>query len=259
MHSELGAASSMQLRKDANMSCSYFPLRRAFAEGGTIAALAEAIDIIKAGAYRDTSLLGTFSENHDQPRIGALTPDYALAKNVIAGTMLTDGIPVIYQGQELHYQAYGGQNTPFNREAIWLSGYPTDGELYAATKKFNAARKNAAADDPTYLTYQNYHFYTDDDVIAMRKGKMVTLLTQQGSGGSNYTLNIASGYDGGTQVTELLTCSRLTASSDGTLAVPMTAGQPRVYYPTADIGSQCGNPSKRSARRSMKWRTNQWE
>lgn len=239
--------------------CSYFPLRAAFAEGGSISALANAIDVVKAGAYKDISLLGTFTENHDQPRIGALTPDMALAKNLIVATMLMDGIPVIYQGQELHYQAYGGQSTPYNREAIWFSGYPSSGELHDVTRTLNAARKNAAADDSTYLTYQTYHIYTDDDVIAMRKGKMVTLLSQQGTGGSNYTLNIDSGYSGGTKVTDLLTCSTLTASSSGTLAVPMTVGQPRVYYPTANIGSQCGGSSKRMARRSAKWRNVRWE
>lgn len=242
----------------ANRIRSYFPLRGAFVQGGDISSLAEMIDKVKAGAYRDTSLLGSFSENHDQPRIGALNPDMALAKNVLVGTMLVDGIPVIYQGQELHYQAYGGQSTPFNREAIWLSGYPTDGELYQATKACNAARKNAQADDSSYLTFQNYHFYTDGDTIAMRKGKMVTILSQLSSTGSDYTLNLDSGYDAGTQVTELLTCSDLTVSSNGTLAVPMSAGQPRVYYPTDSIGSQCGGSSKRMTRRSAKFRNQPW-
>ncbi|GIZ42981.1 hypothetical protein CKM354_000622700 [Cercospora kikuchii] len=237
----------------------YFPLRGAFVQGGDISSLAEMIDRVKAGAYRDTSLLGSFSENHDQPRIGALNPDMALAKNVLVGTMLVDGIPVIYQGQELHYQAYGGQSTPFNREAIWLSGYPTDGELYQATKACNAARKNAQADDSSYLTFQNYHFYTDGDTMAMRKGKMVTILSQLSSTGSDYTLNLDSGYDAGTQVTELLTCSDLTVSSNGSLAVPMSAGQPRVYYPTDSIGSQCGGSSKRMMRRSAKFRDQRWQ
>ena len=215
------------------------------------------IDVIKAGAYQDTSLLGTFSENHDQPRVGGQNGDLALAKNVLAGTMLTDGIPVVYNGQELHYLNTGwsgsGNAYPWDREAIWLSGYPTDGELYIATTTFNAARKNAADDDSTYLTYQNYHFYTDDSTIAMRKGKMVTILTNQGSGATSYTLTLASGYDAGTEVTELLTCDTLTVDDSGNLAVPMSGGQPMVYYPTADIGSVCSS-SKRIKTRSAKWR-----
>lgn len=248
--------SSQYLGRYANPYRSYFPLRDAFTGQGTISDLANMIDTIKAGAYKDTSLLGTFSENHDQPRIGGLTSDLALAKNVLAGTILSDGIPVIYQGQELHYSNTGwggsGNAYPWDREAIWLSGYPTDGELYAATKTFNAARKNAQEDDSTYLTYQNNHIYTDDNTIAMRKGKMVTILTNLGSSGSS-TITLASGYDADTEVTELLTCDTLTTDADGNLAISITGGQPQVYYPTADIGSVC-SATKRIKTRSAKWR-----
>lgn len=249
-------------KRSTNVPLSYFSLVNAFTDSGTIANLADMINTIKGGAYTDTSLLGTFSENHDQPRIGALTSDLTLAKNVIAGTMLTDGIPVIYQGQELFYQnvGWGGSGNPYpwDREAIWLSGYPTDGELYIATKTFNSARKNAANDDSTYLTYQNYPFYTDDTTIAMRKGKMVTILSNLGSSGSSYTLSLTSGYDSGTQVTELLTCGTLTASSDGILDVPMSAGQPRVYYPTASLGGFSLCDSSNSSKRIMKTRSAKW-
>ena len=97
----------------------------------------------------------------------------ALAKNVVSFTMLTDGIPVIYQGQEQHYNALGGSSTPYNREAIWLSGYNEEADLYVLLQMLNAARANAANQDSTYLTYQNYPIYTDSNVIAMRKGDMV--------------------------------------------------------------------------------------
>ncbi|EDN95007.1 hypothetical protein SS1G_10882 [Sclerotinia sclerotiorum 1980 UF-70] len=52
---------------------------------------------------KDTTLLGTFTENHDQPRFGNYTSDLTLAKNIITYTMLADGIPIIYQGQEQHF------------------------------------------------------------------------------------------------------------------------------------------------------------
>jgi hypothetical protein len=60
---------------------------------------------------KDTSLLATFSENHDQPRFASYTPDlavsklyhffsrqhtepYQLAKNVLTFNFLVDGIPI---------------------------------------------------------------------------------------------------------------------------------------------------------------------
>ena len=78
----------------------------------------------------DVTVLGSFTENQDQPRFGYLTGDMALAANIISYTLLGDGIPIIYEGQEQHYQAYGSTaaaagGVPYNREAIWRSGYNT--------------------------------------------------------------------------------------------------------------------------------------
>lgn len=38
--------------------------------------------------------LGTFIENHDMPRFGAINPDLALAKNAITYVLMNDGIPL---------------------------------------------------------------------------------------------------------------------------------------------------------------------
>lgn len=75
----------------------------------------------------DPTVLGNFIENHDNPRFASYTEDYSLAKNAIAFMFLSDGIPIIYAGEEQHYN---GGNDPENREAVWLSGYSTDSELY---------------------------------------------------------------------------------------------------------------------------------
>jgi hypothetical protein len=52
---------------------------------------------------------------------------------------MSDGIPIIYAGQEQHYN---GGNDPYNREATWLSGYNTSSVLYkliAQTKRYPLA------------------------------------------------------------------------------------------------------------------------
>lgn len=92
---------------------------------------------------RDSTVLGSFSENHDQPRFASKTQDYTLAKNIVAFTILADGIPIIYQGQEQHYSAVGGSNAPYNREAIWLSKYDTEATLYQFIKTLNNIRTYA--------------------------------------------------------------------------------------------------------------------
>ena len=61
---------------------------------------------------------------------------------------LSDGIPIIYSGQEQHYS--GGAD-PANREATWLSGYSTTAELYKYIATTNKIRKLAVSDS-SYLT-----------------------------------------------------------------------------------------------------------
>jgi len=225
----------------------YFPLVAAFSStSGSMSNLASMINTVK-GSCSDMSVLGSFSENHDQPRFASITGDMAAARNVIAYTMLADGIPIIYEGQEQHYNALGGSSDPYNREAIWTSGYDTSAPLYELVTTLNKIRKQAISDDSTYIAYNNYPIYTDTTTIAMRKGKMVTVLSNKGASGASYTQSIASGYSSGTQVTELLTCTTLTADSSGNLAVPMASGQPRVYYPTASLGNSglCSSSTKR--------------
>jgi alpha-amylase len=69
----------------------YFPLIKAFT-AGNMKALSDMINDVDKGC-NDTSVLGTFAENHDLPRFASLVDDMALAKNAIAFTILADGIP----------------------------------------------------------------------------------------------------------------------------------------------------------------------
>lgn len=122
---------------------SYFPLFEAFSStSGDIPSLVSMISTVKSNC-RDSTVLGSFSENHDQPRFASVTQDYSLAKNIVAFTMLTDGIPIIYEGQEQHYSAEGGSSAPYNREAIWHSNYNTEATLYQFIKTLNTIRAYA--------------------------------------------------------------------------------------------------------------------
>jgi alpha-amylase len=227
----------------------YFPLINAFrSTSGDMTALVNIVNQVKSSC-QDSTLLGSFSENHDQPRFASLNEDMAAASNILAFTILADGIPILYQGQEQHYAAYGNQGSgsdPYNREALWFSNYNTQSALYLLISQLNAARKNAIRDDGSYLSYKNWPIYHDTTTIAMRKGKMVTVLSNKGSSGATYTQQIPAGYGANTQVTELLTCSTLTADGNGNINVPMGGGAPRVYYPSSGLGSLCGAASRKN-------------
>ncbi|KAF5855418.1 Alpha-amylase A type-1/2 [Aspergillus alliaceus] len=61
-----------------------------------------------------------------------------VAKNVLIFTILFDDIPIIYQGQELHFS---GAHNPDDREALWLSNYDTNAPLYKLISTLNTIRK----------------------------------------------------------------------------------------------------------------------
>jgi alpha-amylase len=145
----------------------YYTVTQAFeSTSGSITNLVNGINQMKS-TCTDTTLLGSFLENHDRPRFASLTEDFSLAKNAIAFTILQDGIPIIYQGQEQHYDSGG---IPYNRDAIWFSGYSTTATLYTWIASVNQIRNQAIYKDSSYLTYKAYPIYSDGNTIVMRKG-----------------------------------------------------------------------------------------
>ncbi|KAI9368799.1 glycoside hydrolase superfamily [Aspergillus egyptiacus] len=215
----------------------YYPVLNAFrSTSGSMSDLYNMIERVKY-TCADSTLLGNFIENHDNPRLASYTTDLSLAANAAAFVLLADGIPIIYAGQEQHY---AGTNDPYNREATWLSGYNRDSELYRLIGQSNAIRSHAIAQDEGYLSYMNWPIYQDEHTIAMRKGydgsQTITVLTNNGAGSGSYTFSLAgTGYEAGLVLTEVYSCQRVTVAADGSVPVRMENGLPRVFYPSSRL------------------------
>jgi alpha-amylase len=217
----------------------YYWITQAFeSTSGSISNLVNGINEMKSDCA-DTTLLGSFMENHDQPRFASYTSDMSLAKNAIAFTILADGIPIIYEGQEQHYS---GGSMPSDREAIWLSGYSTTATLYTWIAQTNQIRNQAIYKDSSYVTYKAYPVYSDSSTIVMRKGftnyQIVSVFTNLGANGASYTLTLPSsdtGFTASQSLTEVMACTPHTTDSSGNLAVSMASGLPRIFYPTAQL------------------------
>lgn len=210
---------------------------------GSMTALATRIQAVQAQC-KDPTVLGSFMENHDNPRFPNATTDIVLAANAISFTMLTDGIPIIYYGQEQHDM--GGQD-PQNRVALWSYSYNQDTTLYKLITKLNAVRTNAISVNEAYSSSLSQVIYTDPNTLALRKGPagsaIVGVFSNLGStNATDYTLEINgayTGYTAGSSVTEVLTCTKVTVSSSGGISVPMSGGQPKVFYPTQNLNGLC--------------------
>lgn len=212
----------------------FYPLTAAFrSTSGSISALVNEINTIKS-ACKDSTLLGTFLENHDNPRFPSLTSDLSLTKNAISFSMLADGIPIIYEGQE---QQFSGGNDPYNREAVWLSGYNTAAPLYQFIASINQLRNHAIYAGSSYLTYKAYPIYSDSSTIVMRKGfngnQIIGVFSNLGASGRFYSLTVANtGFAAGERVIEILSCVPVTADGNGNVAVQMGQGLPKVCSPS---------------------------
>ncbi|KAI5919518.1 glycoside hydrolase family 13 protein [Camillea tinctor] len=212
----------------------YYWITRAFqSTSATTTDLVNGINTMKG--TMETTVLGNFLENHDQARFASLTTDKALAKNAIAFTMLMDGIPIIYQGQE---QGFSGAEDPNNREALWTSGYSTTAELYTWIAKVNAVRLAAAATGTGYNDWRAIPTAPDSHTIALRKGsagaQVVSIHTNIGASGSSYSVSLPSSFTGftaGLSLTEVMGCTTAKADSSGNLALTM-GPTAQIYVPT---------------------------
>lgn len=214
---------------------------------GSSASFLDMADQMKSNC-KDISLLGVFAENHDVPRFASQTKDISLAKNVVALSILWDGIPMVYAGQEHQYQGYAD---PDNREATWLSGYSTQSALYNTIAALNQVRNVAIQVDAGYTTYQAWVIQSDDHTISFRKGwdgnQIVSVISNLGASGSSYSLTLTNtGWAANTVVVEILTCQQYTVQSGG-LNVQMAGGAPRIFFPVNKAAGSgiCGLTSKK--------------
>ncbi|KAK3362804.1 glycoside hydrolase superfamily [Lasiosphaeria hispida] len=217
---------------------SYYWVLRAFqSTSGSVSELVNGLAKLKSNAL-DLSLFGSFLENHDVERFPSFTSDMALTKNAIAFTMVKDGIPITYQGQEQHY---AGNGTPNNREALWFSAYSTSSELYTWITKLNKIRAWAITQDAGYISQTMQVVYSDSHTIATRKGftgsQVVGVFSNIGSGSSSTIKLVSSGtgFGAGQTVVDVLSCTALTTDLSGNIIATITSGIPRVLYPLARL------------------------
>ncbi|MCJ1307711.1 hypothetical protein MMC25_001359 [Agyrium rufum] len=222
----------------------YYSLIPAFTAGDMLG-LSDTITSLQK-TCTEPSQLSVFVENQDQPRFATLSPDITLATNALAFSMLSDGIPKMYQGQE---QFVTGNYSPYNRIALWGQGeYDTTAPLYELTATLNNIRNHAINIDSRYVTNMSTILYVDNSTLATTKGpdgvNIVAIFSNQGSTGGAYELSIGpNAFQPGTNVTELLSCNVTTADATGNITAMMNAGVPHVFFPSYQLNGSglCGS------------------
>jgi alpha-amylase len=94
--------------------------------------------------------------------------------------------------------------------------------------------------------------YLDKSTYATKKGpdgsQIVAVFSNQGSQGGSYQLQLGGGFAPGTQVMEILGCTKATADNTGNITVQMGGGEPKVFFPASSLNNSglCGYSKKAS-------------
>lgn len=172
----------------------------------------------------DSNLHGVFFENQDMPRIAATNIDPTIAENTLAFSLLGDGIPIVYYGQERNLP---GGNDPYNRAATWLqqNGALTHVSLYEYTARLNKIRSWAIKKSSGYTTYGTYVLNWSGNQISIRKDVIRTILTNAGQDQASDTYTtMGAEFPEGAAVVDLITCKSYTADSQGDVTVNVGGG-----------------------------------
>ncbi|KAG1882923.1 glycoside hydrolase family 13 protein [Suillus subluteus] len=218
----------------------YTALLDAFTIPGSLNTSAVA-DLIaqEAAKFKDPTLLGNFIENQDVPRWANLSVDPQSLYNAMVFNFMTDGIPIVYYGQE---QGFSGNSDPYNREAMWPSKYAntTTYQLMTTLNQF----RNFLVNNTQWATTPMQVLTTSPYGIATLKGDCVSIMTNIGSPPQNISIPVYTPYPASTSLTNILTCQQWPVGSNGTIDAQYSlGGVPLVLYPTALLQNSglCGN------------------
>lgn len=213
----------------------YYPLLRAFAPGGNMNEIASLTAPTYRALFTDTQLLGCFMENHDNPRFpNSTSSDISIVKSAMAYVLLSDGIPIIYYGQE---QGFSGGQEPASREYLWSSGYAIT-PLYNYLAVLNRARNLAWT--AGFGTNLSSVVYLDSNVIVTQKGPMLMVLSNQGSSSATKTISFPTQFASSTVLVDILSCSAVSVGKSST-SITLTSGTPQIYLTLGLAKQMCTN------------------
>ena len=159
--------------------------------------------------------------------------DLTVIKNALAWTLLTDGIPIVYYGQE---QSFSGGDEPGCRELMWTSGYKVT-RLYQYIAVLNRIRKlswNAG-----FSTNLTRALYTDTHIAVTQKGPLLMVLSNEGSHSKQRMVYAPTVFSTGTVLVDILTSQSVVVRPS--VRIMVVAGQPHIYLPHSLASRICSN------------------
>ncbi|TFK67893.1 glycoside hydrolase family 13 protein [Pluteus cervinus] len=189
--------------------------------------------------FKDVTLLGNFLENQDLPRWHNQSTDPQTLYNAMVLTFMTDGIPIVYYGQE---QGFSGATDPWNREPMWPSQYAKT-DAYKLIQRLNSLR-NYLVNSTDWLQQDSQISAVNNNSIAITKGSIISIVTNIGSPPqNNVTIAVRTGFKTGTPTTNIVNCQEWVVGSGSMVEVEYTkGGEAVVLLPSSQLKASglCG-------------------
>ena len=146
----------------------YYALTDVYANGKTMYDLRAWISDIRY-EFLDVSVLGSFLDNHDQPRfLSYKASTTKRLRSALAFILFSEGIPIVYYGTE---QGDGNGNDPFNRKPLWMALNPGS-PMYSFITILVGYRKKLKVWNEKFIER-----YVSDDVFIFSRGKNLVVTT----------------------------------------------------------------------------------
>lgn len=179
--------------------------------------------------FKDATILGTFSDNHDNARFLHYHPDLKNYQNNVVFNLYMQGIPIIYYGTE---QAFNGGDDPANREVLW-GHMDTNSEMYKFIKAAVTTRK-----EHQVWNYPHVERYVTDNFYAFSRGDVLIATTNTHDTVDIKITYLPDTYKEGTTVCNVFwptqDCIKVTG---GALQVKLLDGEVKIYVPQTRLAS----------------------
>lgn len=194
-----------------------------FSEGASMYQIQDMLGTYES-LFPDTSLLGTFIDNHDNPRFLSTQGDRQRYKSAVTFTLMTQGIPIVYYGTEQWLQ---GGDDPGNREAQWGVGYSNATDMYSHIKTVLSHRSHSES-----WKYDQIQRYADDQFYAFTRGDSLVCVTNMGTSQDVSRTITYHSYPKGTRICNIFysddsDCIIVDESFD----IYLMSGESKVYTP----------------------------
>ncbi len=203
----------------------YFSMMDVFARGQSMLGIQSTLRNYKKNV-RDVDALGTFIENHDQPRFLSVNGDVKSFASALAYTITAEGVPIVYYGAD---KGFNGSNDPYNREPYWQWGSKND----YLTRVITAAAKLRSSNPGGWSSAPMDVKQVDDHFLAFRKGGVFVTLTNVGSSGNiqRQLRQNQHGFVPGTRLCNVVwgdgDCE--VVDSSGYLTIDLNGGEPKIW------------------------------